>query len=457
VSNVTTPRASASAAAPVDAEAILERLAERRSCRAFDGSSMPRAVVEAIIRDGLEAPSSCNQQQWHFIAIDDPAYKRRAQQIAGGNPHFLDSAVIIYLSFQKGWTHDKFSVVQSVAGACYHMMLSAHLRGYDSIWNAGIGDTEAVAEMLGIPPIFEIQGALCLGRARADAPGIKAPRRTPDAVRSWNGFERPAVTLYPAKPARAYPYFAISNAHNPYAIWDPAVWGWDRLADFRGYAVWNKSPLAGVYLYASDVASMAQELGALPRLPDGAHLLEMLPWGGTYTALLRRYYGPAVHLHLAELSSHNYDFILERIRQEHLCDANLHAESCSGGRLSCADASVDCAFLPRVLEHTPAPRLVLDEIRRVLKPGGSAIISVRNALSRYAWRYHASTTRRQVPNPGPHRPLSSFAIRRELARRFTIVEEFGLSPANGDDVRRWQGWYSRLAPIYVAHVVRPRG
>ena len=129
--------------AGADVAAILERLAQRRSCRAFDGSTMPRQSVEAIIRDGLQAPSSCNQQQWHFVAIDDSALKRRAQEIAGGNPHFLDAAVIIYLCFQKGWTHDKFSVVQSVAGACYHMMLSAHLRGYDSIWNAGIGDTRA--------------------------------------------------------------------------------------------------------------------------------------------------------------------------------------------------------------------------------------------------------------------------------------------------------------------------
>ena len=112
-----------------DVAAVLERLAQRHSCRTFDGSGIARDVVEAIIRDGLEAPSSCNQQQWHFIAVDDPALKQRAHEIARGNAHFIDAAVIVYLCFQKGWTHDKFSVVQSVAGACYHMMLSAHLRG----------------------------------------------------------------------------------------------------------------------------------------------------------------------------------------------------------------------------------------------------------------------------------------------------------------------------------------
>ena len=415
---------------------------------------MRRDVVEAIIQDGLEAPSSCNQQQWHFIAVDDPAQKRRAQEIAGGNPHFLDAAVIIYLCFQKGWTHDKFSVVQSVAGACYHMMLSAHLRGYDSIWNAGIGDTKAVAQMLSVPPIVEIQGALCLGRARADVPDLKAPRRAPSAVLSWNVFERPAVSLYPAKPAKAYPYFAISNARNPYAVWNPALWGWDRLADFRGYAVWNKSPLAGVYMHRSQERVLAREVETLPNLDAGGRLLEFLPWGGTYTALLRRRYGPAVHLHLAELSAYNHDFILARIHQEKLSDANLHAESCAGGHLSCADASIDAAFLPRVLEHTPAPWLVLDEIRRVLKPGGFAVVSIRNLLSRDSWRYRISTIKGQVPNTGPYRPLSSLALRRELVRRFAIVDEFGLSCGHEGEALVWRDFRRRFAPIYVARVVR---
>lgn len=437
---------------PSDTDAILERLARRTSCRAFDGRSMPRAEVEAIIGDGLQAPSSCNQQQWHFVAVDDPAQKFAAQQIAGGNPHFLDCSVIIYLCFQKGWTHDKFSVVQSVAGACYHMMLSAHLRGYASIWNAGIGDTKAVARMLGIPPIFEIQGALCLGHARADAPAIKAPRRARAAVSSWGRFERPAASMYPAKAATTYPYSAISNRRNPYAVWNPAIWGWERLGDFRGLAVWNKSPLAGVYASRRDIGIAAIEVGALPDLPSGARVLDILPWGGTSTALLRRRYGPGVHLDVAELSAHNHQFIMERIRLEGLSAANIHARSCAGGRLDCADASIDAAFLPRVLEHMPSRAAMLDEIRRVLKPGGCAVISVRNARSPAAARQYAIARKGQVPNTGPYRLISALALRRELARRFTILEEIGLSGNDANIPRRRDDARRRDAPVYVVRV-----
>src|SRR5690606_2091516 len=102
--------------------------------------------------------------------------------------------------------------IQGVAAACYHMMISAHLRGFSSIWNAGIGDHARLHEMLGIPPNFELIGALAIGRARDTAPQMKAPRRDPQSIMSFGRFVRPAETIYPVKPAAAYPYGEISKA-----------------------------------------------------------------------------------------------------------------------------------------------------------------------------------------------------------------------------------------------------
>ncbi|MBL8702710.1 MAG: nitroreductase family protein [Alphaproteobacteria bacterium] len=436
------------------ADAILARLAARFSCREFDGSPIDRAEIEAILCDGVEAPSSCNHQNWHFIVVSEPELKLRARDISGGNLHFAHCSALIYLCFQKGWTHDKFSIVQSVAGACYHMMLSAHLRGYACIWNAGIGDTDALAAMLGVPGTFEIQGALAIGRPKPSAPKIKAPRRPPAETRSWNRFERPAHALYPARPAPAYPYWRIRNSDNPFAEWNPAAWGWDRIADFRGYAVWAKSPLAGVYRSRRQGDATTLEIATLPDLPDGAHLLEVMPWGGTYSTELRRRYGAGVHLHLAELSPHNHLFILERLRQEGLSGANVHAELFAAGRLPHADASIDAAFLPQVLEHMPETSTILAEVARVLKPGGIAVISARNSRSRYGLYYRRRLSREMVPNQGPFAPLPAATVRTRLAAHFAIVEEFGISLAAAGDATRVDGWLRRFARLYVARVAK---
>ncbi len=74
---------------------ILDRLATRASCRDFDGSDISPDILEDIVRDGVEAPSSCNQQNWHFIIVADPARKARARDISGGNHHFAECSALI--------------------------------------------------------------------------------------------------------------------------------------------------------------------------------------------------------------------------------------------------------------------------------------------------------------------------------------------------------------------------
>lgn len=405
---------------------ILGLLAGRRSCRDFDGSPMDREVLADIVRDGMQAPSSCNQQQWHFVIVDDRDMLMTCHDISGGNHHFAECSALIYLCFQKGWTHGNFSVVQSVAGACYHMMLSAHLRGYDTIWNAGIGSNQALADLFGVPPIFEIVGALAIGRARPTAPAMKAPRRPFDEVHSWNGFSRPEKTLYPVKPAEAYPYFEITNANNPFAVWDPRGWSWEKLADFRGYAVWAKSPLAGVYVSRRQGDATAAELDLLPALAPGSKLVELMPWGGTYSAELRRRLDPGVDLHLAELSENNLTFVAERLRREGFPTDHIHADLISGASLPYGNASIDAVVLPQVLEQMPEPAKMLDEVRRVLKPAGSVVISVRNLDSDYGDHWSEVESRGCIPNQGPFTPLSAETVSGWMAERFRLEIEQGI-------------------------------
>lgn len=449
---------SPSAAAPPAADgplrpdwrSILDLLAERHSCRDFDGSPIDRTVLAEIVADGTEAPSSCNQQQWHFIVVDDPALKRRAWEISGGNHHFADCSALVYLCFQKGWTHGNFSVVQSVAGAAYHMMLSAHLRGFATIWNAGIGDKEALAEMLAVPPTFEIQGALAIGRPKPSAPPMKAPRRPFAEVHSWNRFERPAVTRYPAKPAERYPFFAIRNDDNPFAVWDPRDWSWGQIGDFRGYSVWAKSPLAGVYVSRRQGEATAVELDLLPALPDGARVVEVMPWGGTYSVELRRRLDPSVRLHLAELSAHNLSFVEERFRQEGLALDRVAFDRFADGGLPYADGTVDAVVLPQVLEHMPDPERMLDEVRRVLRAGGHLVASVRNADSTYGRHWSEVESRAQVPNQGPFRPIPAAAVEGWLDDRFTIEQEIGIGREVSHDAAVLTGPARLSGRLYAA-------
>ncbi|MEA1996701.1 MAG: class I SAM-dependent methyltransferase, partial [Gemmatimonadota bacterium] len=60
---------------------------------------------------------------------------------------------------------------------------------------------------------------------------------------------------------------------------------------------------------------------------------------------------------------------------------NLRIVLLDGERLDFEDNSFDCVLLLEVLEHCQDPRGLVREIHRVLRPGGSLVLSVPNAAS----------------------------------------------------------------------------
>lgn len=70
------------------ARAFHDRIATRRSCRAFAPTPVPREVVEWAIRAAGTAPSGANHQPWHFAVVESAAAK--AQIRAGAEAEERD-------------------------------------------------------------------------------------------------------------------------------------------------------------------------------------------------------------------------------------------------------------------------------------------------------------------------------------------------------------------------------
>jgi iodotyrosine deiodinase len=64
------------------ARAFASEMGRRRTVRDFAGRSVPRALIEDCLRAAGTAPSGANQQPWHFVAVSDPAVKRRIREAA---------------------------------------------------------------------------------------------------------------------------------------------------------------------------------------------------------------------------------------------------------------------------------------------------------------------------------------------------------------------------------------
>lgn len=66
------------------AEAFFEELRQRRSCRAFASTAVPREVIEAAILTAGTAPSGANHQPWHFAVVSSPEKRREIRIAAEG-------------------------------------------------------------------------------------------------------------------------------------------------------------------------------------------------------------------------------------------------------------------------------------------------------------------------------------------------------------------------------------
>ena len=64
------------------AQALRDRLKERRTCRYFSDRAVPCEVIEAAIESAGTAPNGANHQPWHFAVVSSPEKKRAIREAA---------------------------------------------------------------------------------------------------------------------------------------------------------------------------------------------------------------------------------------------------------------------------------------------------------------------------------------------------------------------------------------
>ncbi len=138
-----------------------ERLATRRSVRAFAPDPVPLEVIEDAIRAAGTAPNGANHQPWHFAVVTDPELRAEIRQRAeeeerafygerapqdwldalaplGTDEHkpFLEVAPVLIAIFAQSWADDgeggrrkNYYVTESVGIATGMLITALHTAG----------------------------------------------------------------------------------------------------------------------------------------------------------------------------------------------------------------------------------------------------------------------------------------------------------------------------------------
>ena len=176
----------------------------RRSVRRFRPDPVDPAVVEKCVRAAAEAPSACNSQPWHFVALQDPVI--RAQVAAACTSplmpinKFVPTAPMLVvqvglvpnpLSMLGGLIKNKKYVSIDNGIAAAHFCLAAAGEGLGTCI-LGWFDEKKIRKILGIPPSCRVELVLCVGHPQ-DGNIPKARRKPFDQVYSADRF--PAHSL----------------------------------------------------------------------------------------------------------------------------------------------------------------------------------------------------------------------------------------------------------------------
>jgi nitroreductase len=206
----------------MDLTAIDHLLTTTRSVRKrLDlGRPVEPEVIERCLEIALQAPSGSNRQNWHVVAVTDPAlrlglaelyrraYAEYAQSTPAGGPgttiervrrssnylaeHFHEVPVLVLFCYwgrvENAGLAAQASLYGSILPAAWSFMLALRARGLGAAWTTlHLRYEQDAARLLGLPP-YLTQAAL-LPVAYYTGDDFKPAQRLPVSERLyWNGW-----------------------------------------------------------------------------------------------------------------------------------------------------------------------------------------------------------------------------------------------------------------------------
>ncbi len=426
---------------PLAGDAFLALLERRRSTRMFREQPVPPEMIERLVRAATLMPTSCNRQLWHFVAITDPAVKVKASRLSDAQQsYFYDAPVLLAVFYDTSLeTRNPCSTAQVTVGITIGtLLLAAEAMGLGAIYLGGIRKPDGIRKAVGAPTHLKNFGLVCIGYRDDDPP---APNRRPvEHVLSYNRFTLP---------------------HERYhADIRPHLWKLSQVADFRDKLLWYK----GVHIDAktlhvdSDVRSspkfqfMTGRLGVMIGACTRPRVLDVLSFNGDVTfQLLNACGGQVEKLYAYDLTPGIARYIVERFRRLGPAEVveplvNVEPETV---QIPLPDGHVQVLSCYERLEHFEDPGPLLREMRRVLAPGGRALVVVSNRFYPHMYRYRRMRKKDYALgrnwNRGPERKYEPGQLARQFREAgFRVTAVTGLQPLHLKLVAAAEGFLRRL-------------
>lgn len=147
-----------------------EVIKERYSCKQYDGRSVERQKLNAILNAGRLAPTAKNLQEQRIYVIEGEENLKKIDEVT---PCRYNAGTCLLVAFNKDTVYtypnsDRDSGIEDAAIVATHMMLAATDEGVDSCW-VDCMDIEKTKAIFSLPDNEEVLMIMDLGYAAPDA------------------------------------------------------------------------------------------------------------------------------------------------------------------------------------------------------------------------------------------------------------------------------------------------
>lgn len=145
-------------------------IAERYSCKHYDGRRADRKQLQAVLEAGRLAPTAKNLQEQHVYVIESEEGLSKIDQVTHSR---YGAATCLVVTWDKNnmYTYpgsDRTSGCEDATIVATHMVLAAKDAGLDSCWVNNF-NPDKLHQLLGLPENEEILMILDLGYPAEDA------------------------------------------------------------------------------------------------------------------------------------------------------------------------------------------------------------------------------------------------------------------------------------------------
>ena len=132
----------------------IEAILSRRSIRKYTTETVPRDVIEQLLKAAMSAPSASNAQPWHFVAIDDRLILEKITEFHQHSSMLREAALAIAVCGDLKSEISEGFWVQDCSAATQNILIAANAKGLGAVWLGcypRAQRVEGIQNLLGLP------------------------------------------------------------------------------------------------------------------------------------------------------------------------------------------------------------------------------------------------------------------------------------------------------------------